>query len=216
MQRELVFSSLIFIISCIGTFFSYYSIIEHTEIDNILVKDIAEGSHVYSVLEANKCVGWVNYDLTQKNDISEIKSSGKLNFKYQDQAFAVDYALEASFNSIGQLGGALLRINIKDSYILVGGVNIDPIRVTVKSNLLAQEKEFVFSIPGPIELKKGDSEHFFISGLTLNKLQGTPLKLPLEAVDQEVINCTTGELEHFDITTYLDLARKLYGGYVQL
>lgn len=216
MQRELILSILIFVLSCIGSFFSYYSILRHTVNENTLASGISSGRHNYTIHETGKCIGWANYELVQKNDISEIKSGGKFNLKYEEQVFPVDYAFESSFNSIGQLGGAILKINVKDSFILIGSTNIDPIKVTIKSNLMVTQREFVFSIPGPVELKKSGRDNFSITGLTLNKIQNVPVKLPLEIVERDSMPCDEKKLSFFDITVLIESVKTLYGGYVKL
>ena len=73
MQRELILSISIFVLSCVGSIVSYYSILKHTVDENTLASGITPGRHNYTVHESGNCIGWANYELVQKNDISEIK-----------------------------------------------------------------------------------------------------------------------------------------------
>ncbi len=221
MPREMIFSILVFIFSCSGVFFSYYTVVKQNLYDNTIVSNIAPGIFNYKIVANDKCIGSVNYELDVNNNISAIKSKGDLNVQYLTQKYSINYIFESSFNSIGQMGGTVLKINILDKYIVLGTINIDPIKLTFKSNLLDVEKEFSWSIAGPVELKKTTNELYYISGLSFEKIKKDNLKLlennsifslPIRFINNSQIDCSQKKNEYFDITSYIESVKSLYSG----
>lgn len=224
MQRELLISIIVFVISCLGSLSSYYLIVKRDVVDNSIVKNVEAGLHTYDILDNGKCVGKAQYELLTKGDISEIKSKGQINVKYITQHLPVVYAFEASFNSIGQLGGAVLKIDVLDQYIIVGSTSIDPIKISVRSNLLGAEKELGWSIAGPIEIKKQGSTYNII-GLSFGRIKKenanlfaqNPLgQIPVKIESSGANACDNLQGNALDITPYLETVKKLYAGYARL
>ena len=220
MPRELILSIFIFLISCLGTFLSYYIVISDSKHDLIFAEKIQNGSHHYLVKNAQGCVGKTSYTFNYHEELSSLKAEGYIKIKYLDNYLLFNYIMDANFNSIGQLGGAILKINENDNFIIFGSTNIDPIKLTFKTNLLAKEVEYNWETAGPVQIIQNADQTFKIKGQNLKSFVGDNLEsisrslikhmqLQLLAEDNDDILCDEKLDAGLDVTSIVHLLQNM-------
>lgn len=222
MWRELFFPIALFCISSVGIFFSYFSVIEAINDESAFSAQLKVGQQQYALLDSDRCIGSAKYDFEVGPDSAKISSNGTFNVQYLSDTHTVTYTIELHFNSIGQLGGTLARVNVGDKFILLGTQRIDPIDVTIKSNLLQNDTEFNSRITGPIELKQIESDTYTVRAPYFQKIVKSyggnfdaavflPRPIKTAPLDEFAAECENERQSSFDLTAVVQLIKASYG-----
>lgn len=213
MNRDIAFSGVLFLLSALGTLISYNHVKSISEHDQSVHISIMSGSHDYYIANGDLCVGEISYKLLDQNQIVEFKSEGRVNISYLERFLPLNFNTDISFNSIGQLIGAVFRVDLQEKSAVFGATNIDPINLSFKTNLLEKEFTYKWNIDGPVEIRKV-ADGYRLSGARLAgpvagfspanllKSAGTPLRL-IPAKEAEKL-CGKGSIESWDVTEIIN------------
>lgn len=161
-RHEIYLSLIIFLASTIGAVITFVGITASKQHNSVIVNDLALGSKHFAIFNDTGCVGRYLSIFKQSENTFEYSSSGDFNFKLNGSQALATFTLEAQFNSLGQLGASILRLTLAEASISIGTYDINPIKV--KLSIVAPARSFQrgFTIPGPVQLKRADKEHYRI------------------------------------------------------
>jgi hypothetical protein len=150
--------------------------------------------------------------LEQRKGDFGLTGTGTSKIRLGDRELTSTIEWEFAFNSLGQLGGGVLRVRMGQEGIVIGATNVSPITVQIRSFDATSFPPLQFSVPGPVLLQSNGDETFRViheGGQSLGALSGPLASQPV--VDQmrfraefrsgnDAAGCTTESLTPLDIT----------------
>lgn len=219
-RRDFWIASLLAALCVILFLLSMNRILSATEQMNMFGTLLEAGSQSYRVHAGERCIGNITIELHENIEDFQVNLNGAI--KVLSSGRVVDLALEVSgtFNILGQLGGGVLEITDGEHAIKVGLLDIDPIRVIVRSGPKGHDiKRAELAIPGPVELRRVRSRSYLISyrplgsrPLPVAAALGGGLDLQIVKVGSRQEICE--EREVLDLTPYVQSLQNSYGGII--
>ena len=220
--NELIPSFLIFFAALTTSIYTFSLINYETLSARTIVSGVQEGQKKYVLSDSGKCIGTLESNLTSQNSIFIIHASGSLDVNIGQTKVRPTLDLQATFNSIGQLGGSLLRVSIDDSYFSVGSSGIDPMNLKLRSKVRNVEVQREVSVNGPVEMKKQRDGTYRIEYPELHRLKGYSdsmfgpafsfiSNLSLSSVDDIPAQCESSTRSSLDLTAQASFVSILGG-----
>lgn len=141
--------------------FAYASILQLEAPTHIIFSNITLGQNQYTIENQGKCVGHI-FSQLEKNNTYYLTSQGQLNTKLSRQDLQANFNLEASFNPLGQLNGAEIKLTTSQSSLTLKSVGANPIILSVTARFMDRAFSHDFEIPGPLVLNKHSSKTYQI------------------------------------------------------
>lgn len=113
LPNELFPSIIIFFAALTTSIVTFSAISLETSGARTLASGIPEGEKDFNILHKNSCIGRINSSLTLQNSILVMHATGAVDIAIGQNVFTPNLELQATFNSIGQLGGSLFEDNFK-------------------------------------------------------------------------------------------------------
>ncbi len=136
-----------------------------------IIRNIPGYQAHFKIMSANSCIGSFQHEFITSADEIEIKGTGSLRFKLGNEIVSAEIALNAGFNTLGQLGGSVLRISAHGSEVRLGTRGVDPVRFLfrLKESEANAWQRYEISGPGPILLKKDAKDSYRLEYLHLGQ-----------------------------------------------
>lgn len=100
------------------------------------------------------CLGYIEGSFARTLETSSYTLKGEVFLTFNGVPIPTTIDMEASFNILGQLAAAVLRLSNSTSSATLGWLNIDPVELSLLSVAKgASPKRNTLSIPGPLLLK---------------------------------------------------------------
>lgn len=166
---------------------------------------------------SDSCLGHFAGRFIRDLDKTEYSLRGEIYLKVADKSLPTNIEMAASFNILGQLGAAVLKVSNSLSSMTLGMLKINPIEVTfLSSSKSSPGDRKQFSIPGPVILKDLGSEfqiEYPAGGKSFAIHSGQFFKesvfnLQFKQVEDGGSDCSPeqrGELDILEITNKLNL-----------
>lgn len=142
--------------------------------------------------ETPDCLGYLEGGFDRNLERGTYSLKGEVFLSLGDKILPTKIDLETSFNVLGQLSAAILKIGNMDSNFTLGTLGVNPIEITFfSSSLGTNSRRQQLSIPGPI-LLKDQGDHFFLDYPSSGK--NLPLKIenyPIETLLEVKMNRNT-------------------------
>ena len=136
-----------------------------------LIPTIPQGENSYILSNDKGCVGEFHTSMKFYEGHYEFIAHGFIRIHYQDQVVEPQVELNASFNSIGQLGGSILRVRRDDNELRAGTKDLNPLHVIFYIREGSKEKNrYETLVPGPITLRKNGDGSFRLEYLHFGKV----------------------------------------------
>lgn len=171
LPNELFPSIIIFLAALTTSIITYSTISLEASGARTFVSGISEGEKDFAVLHKGACIGKISSSLSSQNSILVMHASGTVNIAIGQNLFSPNLELQATFNSIGQLGGSLLKLSIDNSFISIGSSGIDPMNVKLRTKIDTSETQKNFSISGPVEMKRGNDGKYSVEYAQLSQMR---------------------------------------------
>lgn len=177
-----------------------------------------DGQRSYIFLQHGKCIGTFTTSRELEGTDTNLYASGKIHLATHDRSAPVAIKGHAYFNSLKQLGGALLQAIVDDRGVLIGSSGVNPLALKVRTYGPGYEREFKHIIPGPIILTTLSDDTLTLSsphflGQDTNKLNhfagglAKNLDLNLRPTDDPTLACEEAGMAHFNIRALAHLAK---------
>lgn len=211
--NEIIPSVVLFFAALIIFAYTYTSIINESAANHTLVQNISEGSQKYHINNLSDCIGEFEYSLNSQNNIYMLLANGSFSIQIDKNIINPSFDIQATFNSIGQLGGSLLRVSTNNSFFSIGTSGIDPINIKLRTKIENVASENNLSIAGPINLIKQKDSLFKIEFSQFPKLKDYSSSLfeptisflsqiSLKKNDANSDKCSVDKRNKFDLTTH--------------
>lgn len=154
-KRPDIFFALLLCIFFAGLSVLAYSTLAKAQIfpaSNVLL--LPQGQHLYFLKSGAECVGKMSLKSSTEKGELKFESKGSVNIQLGAKKISLPLSFLALFNSLGQLGGSLLRLQVNDGSVVFGTKGIDPISLVIKSEIPGKEQRMEIILPGPVTAQK--------------------------------------------------------------
>ena len=209
-RRNLIFAISTFIFSTCGAFIAYAKVHHGTVSGHSILDSFPGGVHHYNILSADRCIGFLHYELVGDDESYTLTAKGKLAAKVYDREPVFNISVEGQFNRLGQLGGSIVEFSSEGRRIVAGTTGINPISLKLRTYFGNSFGKKDFALPGPITLKEYRKNIYglqypFLSNFDpmYERISDQPVfeefALTMNLADEET-HCYDAELEGLNLT----------------
>ena len=182
--RELDFllAFTLFFCAGVGSWYAYAAMMADQKRGSLLENSLRLGVHRFVLKSRGQCVGEVESGLETNEEGLSWNLSGDILVDLSGQTVPITLNVQAGFNLLGQLGGAVIELEAKGNELRLGLLDIDPIKVTVRMTNQGVRKEHNFVIPGPFLLKKSGRQEYRIYYRALSGLDNSYFRIFAEGM----------------------------------
>lgn len=159
-HRKPLFLALLVTVVCFATSVELYArLLEKDEAPVPLLPVLIEGVHEYEVFSGSRCVGSFVSSFIYDGKY-QLESELVLRMRARERSKVVSANLQATFNSLGQLGGSILTIVLDNATVTIGTTDVNPFNVVLGLKSPRRNFRFSYLFPGPIELVREGAGQF--------------------------------------------------------
>lgn len=153
-RADFLTAAIVFLASASGALWVYAAIDASREEGGVWRHILSVGQHEYAVMHGAQCVGFISLDFSEDKGNLNLLAEGNLRVMLDEQELSPSFNMDAGFNVLGQLGGAVIYVKSREADIKLGFLEIDPIIFSINAALRGRKFIHKWKIPGPIELKR--------------------------------------------------------------
>lgn len=150
--------------------FTYRRIVQEEMPDQAILSSFPGGDHRYALMGEQGCIGEMQTSMRFDEDQYQFKLNG--NFRFLLWGKPMDSTIDgfASFNSIGQLGGAAFTVRADKLFVRFGAIDLNPITLKLRVVYDGRPAEYQLQVPGPASLKENRDRTYRLEYLHFGKV----------------------------------------------